>query len=112
MIIELKDTKIKTIIKGEKVSKPLGFIAWSGHRAPESGINIVYGHRGEAGVFIPKSVLLELLEEIAFQEEKAKTDESKRLGNPYKDFCNNLDKDMEQVKKALKKEPNNDSNNS
>lgn len=73
MIIELKDTRITTIIKGENVTKPLGFIAWSGHKAPESGINVTYGTRGESGVFIPKSALLELLEEIAFQEEKGKS---------------------------------------
>ncbi len=59
-----KDVEIEIIRKGEKASKPLGFINWISYEATENGINVIWGHRGEVGTYIPEKVLRRILKEF------------------------------------------------
>ena len=75
------EIEIEIIKKGERASKPLGFISWSNEEAVESGINVIWSNRGEFGAFISEKVLKRVLKEI--DHDKKSTDENSDNDNDY-----------------------------
>ena len=75
MIIRLNDdAELEIVIKGDIISKSIGFCDWGSCKIPESGINTSIGHRGERGAFLPNSLLNKLIREIRKKEKEIKND--------------------------------------